>query len=165
MVVVHLLSCVHLFDPMDCNLPGSSVLGILQEEYRSGLPFPSPGDLLDPGIEPGSPALQANSLPTELEEEKLKFCLLLPLQLILPLAKARSRRSHNVRKWGLEILGNGVYLTHPCPALWSSPAPANLLNHACRGQASPPPPAILTTLLVCAKSSLLKPACYLRQDV
>ena len=32
----------------------------------SGLPFPSPGDLPDPGIEPRSPALQADSLPTEL---------------------------------------------------------------------------------------------------
>ena len=32
----------------------------------SGLPFPSPGDLSNPGIEPGSPALQADSLPTEL---------------------------------------------------------------------------------------------------
>ena len=31
-----------------------------------GLPFPSPGDLPNPGIEPGSPALQADSLPTEL---------------------------------------------------------------------------------------------------
>ena len=35
-------------------------------EYWSGQPFPSPGDLLDPGIKPGSPALQADSLPTEL---------------------------------------------------------------------------------------------------
>ena len=35
-------------------------------EYCSGYPFPSPGDLPDPGIKPGSPALQANSLPAEL---------------------------------------------------------------------------------------------------
>ena len=37
-----------------------------RQEYWSGLPFASPGDLPDPGIEPGSPALQADSLPTEL---------------------------------------------------------------------------------------------------
>ena len=37
-----------------------------RQEYWSGLPFPSPGDLPDPGIEPGSPALQADSLPSEL---------------------------------------------------------------------------------------------------
>ena len=35
-------------------------------EYWSGLLFPSPGDLPNPGIKPGSPALQADSLPTEL---------------------------------------------------------------------------------------------------
>ena len=36
-----------------------------RQEYWSGLPFPSPGDLPDPGIEPGSPALQADALPSE----------------------------------------------------------------------------------------------------
>ena len=36
-----------------------------RQQYWSGLPFPSPGDLPDPGIEPGSPALQADSLPSE----------------------------------------------------------------------------------------------------
>ena len=36
-----------------------------RQEYWSGLPFPSPGDLPDPGIEPGCPALQADSLPSE----------------------------------------------------------------------------------------------------
>ena len=36
-----------------------------RQEYLSGLPFPSPGDLLDPGMEPGSPALQADSLLSE----------------------------------------------------------------------------------------------------
>ena len=51
---------------MDCNPPGSSVHGILQAlEYWTGLPFPSPGDLPDPGFEPRSAALQADSLPAE----------------------------------------------------------------------------------------------------
>ena len=36
-----------------------------RQEYWSGLPFPSPGHLSDPGIEPVSPALQADSLPAE----------------------------------------------------------------------------------------------------
>ena len=36
-----------------------------RQEYWSELPFPSPGDLLDPGIEPRSPALQADALPSE----------------------------------------------------------------------------------------------------
>ena len=51
------MSCSALCDPMDSSLPGSSVLGISHQEYYSGLPFTSPGDLLDPGIEPASPAL------------------------------------------------------------------------------------------------------------
>ena len=36
-----------------------------RQEYWSGLPFPSPGDFPNPGIEPGSPALQADALPSE----------------------------------------------------------------------------------------------------
>ena len=36
-----------------------------RQEYWSGLPCPSPGDLPDPGMDPGSPALQADSLPSE----------------------------------------------------------------------------------------------------
>ena len=59
-------SCPTLFDPMDCSAPGSSVHRILQQEYWSGLPCLSPGDLPDPGIEPVFPALQADSLPSEL---------------------------------------------------------------------------------------------------
>ena len=41
-------------------------MGFSRLKYWRGLPFPSPGDLPDPGIEPGSPASQADSLPTEL---------------------------------------------------------------------------------------------------
>ena len=36
-----------------------------RQEYWNGLPFPSPGDFPDPGIEPGSPAVQADALPSE----------------------------------------------------------------------------------------------------
>ena len=41
-------------------------MGFSGQGYWSGLPFPSPGDLPNPGVEPGSPALQGDSLPTEL---------------------------------------------------------------------------------------------------
>ena len=54
-----------LCDPMDCNPPDSSVHGIFQTRIWSGLPFPSSGDLPNPGIKPRSPALQADSLPSE----------------------------------------------------------------------------------------------------
>ena len=64
-VKVKSLSCVRLCDPMDCSLSGSSIHGIFQARVLSGLPFPSPWDLPDPGIKPGSPALQADALPSE----------------------------------------------------------------------------------------------------
>ena len=53
-------SCLTLCDPMDYT-----VHGILQAEYWSEYPFPSPGDLPNPGIKPRSPTLQADSLPAE----------------------------------------------------------------------------------------------------
>ena len=56
-----LLSCLTLCDPTDCSPPGSSVHGILQARICTGLPCPSPGDLPDPGIEPASLALRADS--------------------------------------------------------------------------------------------------------
>ena len=40
-------------------------MGFSRQKYWSGLPFPSPGDLPDPGIESGSPALQADTLTSE----------------------------------------------------------------------------------------------------
>ena len=55
--------CRTLCNPMDCSPPGSSVHGFPRQEYWSGLPFPSPGDLPDSGIKPTSPALQADCLP------------------------------------------------------------------------------------------------------
>ena len=54
-------SCLTLWDTIDCSPPGSSVHRILQQEYCTGFSFPSPGDLPDPGSEPGAPALQADS--------------------------------------------------------------------------------------------------------
>ena len=47
------------------NLPGSSDHGIFQARILSGLPFPSPGNLLNPWIGPESPELQASALPSE----------------------------------------------------------------------------------------------------
>ena len=44
-------------------------MGFSRQEYWSGFPCPSPGDLLDLGVKPGSPALQADSLPTEPPEK------------------------------------------------------------------------------------------------
>ena len=56
-------SCPTLCDPMDCSLPGFSVHGDSPgKDTGVGLPCPPPGDLPNPGIEPRSPSLRADSL-------------------------------------------------------------------------------------------------------
>ena len=65
-VKVKLLSRVRLFViPWTGAHQASSSMGFSRQEYWSGLPFASPGDLPNPGIEPGSPTLQADPLPSE----------------------------------------------------------------------------------------------------
>ena len=58
-------SCPTLGGPMDCGFSGSSVHGFFRQEYWSGLPFPSPWDLPDPGIKLGCPTFQEDSLQSE----------------------------------------------------------------------------------------------------
>ena len=61
-----LLNRVQLFvTPWTVTYQASPPMGFSRQECLSGLPFPSPVDLPDPGIEPGSPALQADALPSE----------------------------------------------------------------------------------------------------
>ena len=59
-------SCQTLCDCMDCSPPGSSVHGISQASILERVAYSPPGDLPDPGTEPGSPALEADSLPSDL---------------------------------------------------------------------------------------------------
>ena len=54
-------SCLTLATPWNVARQSPLSMGFSRQEYWSGLPFPSPGDLPDPGIEPGSLALQADS--------------------------------------------------------------------------------------------------------
>ena len=67
-------SHVRLCDPMDCSPPGSSVRGIFQEEYWNELPFPPPGDLPDPVIEPASPVLASGFFTTESTWKRRSTC-------------------------------------------------------------------------------------------
>ena len=55
-------SCLTLCDPWTVAHKAPSSVRFSRQEYRSGLPFPSPEDLPDPGIEPRSPTLQADTL-------------------------------------------------------------------------------------------------------
>ena len=66
-MVVWLLCCVRLLKPHGLACQAHLYLGFSRQEYWNGLPFPSPVDLPHPGIKPRSPALQANSLLTELQ--------------------------------------------------------------------------------------------------
>ena len=60
------LSRVRLFEtPWTVAYQAPPSMGFSRQEYWSGLPFPSPGDLPDPGIEPGSPTLQVDTLTSE----------------------------------------------------------------------------------------------------
>ena len=62
---VKLLSRVGLFvSPWTVAHQTSPSMEFSRQEYWSGLPFPSPGDLPDPGIKPRSPALEADALPS-----------------------------------------------------------------------------------------------------
>ena len=70
-----LLSLVQLFViPWTAAYQAPLSMEFSRQEYWSGLPFPSPGDLPDPGIEPGSPASQADALPSEPPEEPQVLC-------------------------------------------------------------------------------------------
>ena len=65
-VKVKSLSRVQLFvTPWTVTYQALRSMGFSRQEYWSGLPFSSPGDLPNPGIEPGSPALQTDALPSE----------------------------------------------------------------------------------------------------
>ena len=62
----HVQSCPTPVTPWTVAHQTPLSMGFPRQEYWSGFPFPSPGDLPDPGIETGSPAFQADSLLTEL---------------------------------------------------------------------------------------------------
>ena len=68
--------------PVACQAPLS--MRFSRQEYWSGLPFPSPGDLPDPGIQPGPLALQADSLPSEPPGKPI-YLLFIPQFLFFPL--------------------------------------------------------------------------------
>ena len=82
-------SCLTLCNPMDCSPPSSFVHGFSRQEYWSGLPRLSPGDLPDPGIEPTSPTLWADSLLSEPPEKPSSLLGNAKYHFTLKVSKAR----------------------------------------------------------------------------
>ena len=71
---IYVLSCVWLFvTPWTIAYQAPPSIGFSRQGYWSGLPFPSPGDLPDPGIEPRSPALWADTLTSEPQGKPVYF--------------------------------------------------------------------------------------------
>ena len=113
------LGCVWLFvTPWDvaCQTPLS--VGFSRQEYWSGLPFPSPGDLPDPKIEPGSPALQADSSPSEppgkpCYHKPEYLCILVKNVSLIRLAP-ETPSAHNLPSWS----GPGYPKTGPQNSPW-----------------------------------------------
>ena len=95
--------CPTLCSSMECSPPGSYVHGFSRPEHWSGLSFPSLGDLLIQGTKPASPALQADSLPTEPPGKAM--CWEMETQMV-PGAPGGFERGHLMLPlvWGRRIL-------------------------------------------------------------
>ena len=74
--IVLVLSWFGLCDPHTVSHQAPLYMGFSRQEYWSGLPYPSPGDLPDPGIEPRSPALQVDSLLSEQQGKPKAYVVL-----------------------------------------------------------------------------------------
>ena len=91
-------SCPTLLEPRMGARQAPQSMGFSRQEYWSGLPFPSPRDLPDSGIEPRFPALQADSLPTEWERGTGRGSRVVGLG--SPQTESRTRAVHRPWTWG-----------------------------------------------------------------
>ena len=90
-VKVKSLSRVRLFvTPWTVARQAPQSMGFSRQEYWTVLPFPSPGDLPNPGIKPGSPSLRADALPSEPPGKPVKANAITRLSQILPRNKLES---------------------------------------------------------------------------
>ena len=103
------LSHVHFFlTPWTVAHQTPLSVGFSRQVYRSGLPFPFPGDLLDPGVEPASPVLTGRLFTTEPSGKPQVFCILLPyliftelcgLGIFMPIVQLRRLRFKEGRQF------------------------------------------------------------------
>ena len=97
-------SCLTLWGPMDCNLPGPLFMEFSRQEYWSGLLFPTPGDLPGQGIEPESPALADGFFTTSATWEALYD----PAFLLLD--SFPKRNENMLTQWAALKYSTGVFL-------------------------------------------------------
>ena len=99
-------SCLTLYDPMACIAHQAPLsMGCPRREDWSGLPFPSPGDLPDPGTEAGSPALQSDSLLLSHQGSPVSFLLIseIVVECWSDVHKERSKTGTSLVVQGLRI--------------------------------------------------------------
>ena len=99
-------------------------MGFSRQEYWSWLPFPSPGDLPDPGIEPGSPTFEADALTSEppwnAKEAKLKWCHIYRPSRTNTKEISPSHQRLDAKVGNQEIHGNSVISQHSGLPWWLS---------------------------------------------
>ena len=100
--------CLTLCDPMDCSSLGSSVHGILQTRILEWVAIPSLGHLPNSGIEPGSPALQADSLAFEPPEKPSCLYVVTEFKFVC-LMHSEARQYTEMSQFGAE---KGLLLDH-----------------------------------------------------
>ena len=121
--------------------PHGRTMGFSRQEYKSGLPYPSPGDLPNPGIEPRSPALQADALPSELPGKPIVSSYSPPSLLswlccsaaLLSVGKAGLNEPHICLPWSLVIMVDGK---HQADMVWGVRDQGIFSNHHCLDTAS-----------------------------
>ena len=111
-------------------------MGFSRQEYWSGLPFPSPGHLPNPGIEPRSPALRADALPSEPQGSPrcLRSVLNQTQGKFFPAGEMFAKL--NKISYSVQILGGPVPgISGPrSPAFLASPYHTPAPEHRCQGQ-------------------------------
>ena len=134
-------SCLILYDPMDCSPSGSSVCGILQARILEWVAIPFSGGSSRPGIEPGTLALQADSLPSEPPRDDIAFGKLWTGNLDYLQKPLIQFHSHPTQWFSRRFILSKAMV----PALWSHgtlhpPAPkiAKWLSHLRRQEGTAP---------------------------
>ena len=107
-VCVQLLNCAWLFVSPWTVARQTLSLGFSRQEYWSGLPFLSPGDLPDPGVEPASPALAGGFFTAEPPEKPINMCMCVLRNIYINLKKPMCPDLHLL-----------PYLSVPLSSLWS----------------------------------------------